>query len=188
MNANVETQKLTVAEFHHMEFDDADTHLYELLDGDLVRKKAPSPQHQLVLGELAFSLHTYVKQQQLGEILFAPVDVFLDEYTAPQLDLVFVPQSNASIITRDGVMGIPALVVEVISPSSVYRDRVTKKELYARFGVQEYWLVDSADGFIEIVTLQEGRYQLLSAASTEEGQLTSGVLPGLTLDLNALFV
>lgn len=121
-------------------------------------------------------------------MLFAPVDVFLNEYTAPQPDLVFVPQNNASIITHDGVMGVPALVVESISPSSVYRDRVTKKELYARFGIQEYWLVDPADSFIEILVLQQGQYHLLSAASAEEGQLISGVLPGLVLDLKALFV
>ncbi|GAA4394441.1 hypothetical protein GCM10023187_00240 [Nibrella viscosa] len=140
------------------------------------------------MAELYDQVKAFVKQAQLGRVLFAPVAVFLDEYTAPQPDLVFVPLANASIITQDGVMGVPALVMEVISPSSVYRDRVTKKELYARFGVQEYWLVDPADSFIEIFTLQEGQYQLLSAASTEEGRLTSGVLPGLTLDLKALFV
>ncbi|GAA4394443.1 hypothetical protein GCM10023187_00250 [Nibrella viscosa] len=41
MNANAETRKLTVAEFHQMAFDDADTHQYELLDGDLVKRKPP---------------------------------------------------------------------------------------------------------------------------------------------------
>jgi Uma2 family endonuclease len=68
-----------------------------------------------------------------------------------------------------------------------YRDRVTKKALYERFGVQEYWLVDPADNFIEIYALTDSEYKLLSAASVEEGQLASGVLPGLVLDLNALF-
>lgn len=43
INADIDTRKLTVAEFHQIEFDDADTHLYELLDGDLVKKKAPLP-------------------------------------------------------------------------------------------------------------------------------------------------
>ena len=48
----VEIRKLTVAEFHQMEFDDNDTHLYELLDGELVKKKAPAPRHQLILASL----------------------------------------------------------------------------------------------------------------------------------------
>ena len=48
----VEIRKLTVAEFHQMEFDDTDTYLYELLDGELVKKKAPAPRHQLILASL----------------------------------------------------------------------------------------------------------------------------------------
>jgi Uma2 family endonuclease len=84
-------------------------------------------------------------------------------------------------------MGPPTMVVEVISPTSVYRDRVTKKALYERFGVQEYWLVDPADAYIEIFTLTNGRYELPSAASVQEGTLTSTVLAGLALDLVGLF-
>ncbi|CCH55506.1 hypothetical protein BN8_04767 [Fibrisoma limi BUZ 3] len=187
MALHVETRKLTVAEFHRMEFDDNDTHLYELLDGELVKKKAPTPKHQLILSELYDQIKAFVKQQQIGYVLFAPVDVFLDDYNSPQPDLVFVDKTKADLITNDGIVGVPTLVVEVISPSSVYRDRVTKKALYERFGVPEYWLVDPADEYVEIFTLVDGQYQLLSAASLEEGQLTSNVLTGLTLDLKSLF-
>ena len=184
----VEIQKLTVAKFHQLEFPDNDTHLYELLDGELVKKKAPSPRHQLILAELYDQVKAFVRQQpQPGKVLFAPVDVFLDDSNAPQPDLVYLSPDKVSLVTSDGVMGAPNLVVEVISPSSIYRDRVTKKALYERFGVPEYWLVDPADNFIEIYTLTDGYYKLLSAASVEEGQLSSGVLPGLVIDLNALF-
>ena len=187
MVATVDTRKLTVAEFHAMDFDDTDTHLYELLDGELVKKKAPSPKHQLILAELYDQIKAFSKQHQLGQVLFAPVDVFLDEFTAPQPDLVFLDKSKTNLITNDGVMGTPSLLVEIISPSSVYRDRVTKKDLYERFGVQEYWIIDPADEFIEIYALTDGRYQLLSAASVEEGQLVSNVLEGIILDMAGLF-
>ena len=184
----IDIQKLTVAEFHQMEFGDDDTHLYELLDGELVKKKAPAPRHQLILAELYDQVKAFVRQQpQPGKVLFAPVDVFLDDNTAPQPDLVYLAPDTLNLITRDGVMGAPTLVVEVISPSSIYRDRVTKKALYERFGVPEYWLVDPGDNFIEIYVLTDGQYKLLSAASVEEGRLSSGVLPGLAPDLNALF-
>ena len=184
----VEIRKLTVAEFHQMEFDDNDPHQYELLDGELVKKKAPNPRHQLILAELYDQVKAYVRQQsQPGKVLFAPIDVFLDDNSAPQPDLVYLAPDKVNLVTSDGVMGAPTLVVEVISPSSIYRDRVTKKALYERFGVQEYWLVDPADNFIEIYALTNGEYKLLSAASVEEGQLSSAALPGLTLDLNALF-
>lgn len=189
----VEIQKLTVAEFHQLEFPDDDTHLYELLEGELVKKngpafRAPAPRHQLILAELYDQLKAFVRQQpQPGKVLFAPVDVFLDDNSAPQPDLVYLTPDKVSLVTSDGVMGVPNLLVEVISPSSIYRDRVTKKALYERFGVPEYWLVDPADNFIEIYALTDGQYKLLSAASTEEGQLSSDVLPELVLDLTALF-
>lgn len=123
----------------------------------------------------------------MGEVIFAPVHVFLDEYNSPQPDLVYVDKTKADLITNDGIVGVPTLVVEVISPSPVYRDRVTKKALYERFGVQAYWLVDPADEYVENFTLVEGQCQLLSAASLEEGQLTSNVLTSLPLELKNLF-
>ncbi len=76
---------------------------------------------------LSFALHQFVLAGKLGEVLFAPVDVFLDDVNAPQPDLVFVATAQADIITTHGVEGVPTLVVEVISPTSVYRYRVTKK-------------------------------------------------------------
>ena len=187
MVANVAIDKLTVAEFHQMEFDENDTYLYELLDGELVKKKAPAPRHQRILRDLSFAIHQFVMAGKLGEVLFAPVDVFLNEYNAPQPDLVFVAQNQIDLITNDGTMGVPTLVVEIISPSSIYRDRVTKKALYEQFGIQEYWLIDPADNYIEIFVLTDGEYKLRSAASLEEGQLVSVILPGLTIDLVALF-
>ena len=132
-------------------------------------------------------MHTLTQGKNLGTVLFAPIDVFLDEHTSPQPDVVFISSDRLSLITNDGIMGVPTLVAEVISPSSIYYDRVTKKQLYERFGVQEYWLVDPADAYIEMYTLQNGRYELLSAASLTEGSLTSSVLPDLALDLAVLF-
>ena len=188
METLTDVRKLTVAEFHDMEFDDDDPYLYELLDGELVRKRAPAPRHQLILASLFYQVATYNRQlPQPGQLLFAPVDVFLDEYSAPQPDLVYVGSDRLDLITKDGIMGPPTMVAEIISPSSIRYDRVTKKELYERFGIPEYWLIDPAGASIEIHTLREGRYELLSAASTTEGSLSSAVLPGLVLDLAALF-
>ncbi len=187
MEAAVATDQMTVAEFHQLEFDDNDPFLYELLDGELVKKNAPAPRHQLILAELYDQIKADVKFGQLGIVLFALVDVFLSDTDAPQPDLVFIETLRANIITNDGVMGAPTIVVEVISPSSVFRDRVTKKRLYQQHGVQEYWLIEPADDFIEIFALTDGRYDLLSAASPDEGQLFSNVLPGFVPDLRALF-
>lgn len=187
MEPLTETRKLTVTEFRRMEFADDDPYLYELLDGDLVKKNAPAPRHQRIVRDVSFAMHSFVQVKNLGTVLFAPVNVFLDDITSPQPDVIFVSTDRLNLITNDGIMGVPSLVVEVISPSSIYHDRVTKKQLYERFGVPEYWLIDPADAYIEIYSLQNARYELLSAASLIEGELTSGVLSGFFLDLPALF-
>ena len=188
METLTEVRKLTVAEFHQMDFADDDPYLYELLAGELVKKNAPAPRHQLILAELYDQTKTFVRAKNLGSVLFAPVDVFIDDHTTPQPDLIFVGADRLNLITNDGIMGVPTLVAEVVFPSSIYHDRVTKKRLYERFGVVEFWLIDpAADAYIEVYTLTDGRYELLSAASLIEGSLTSNVLPGLALDLAQLF-
>lgn len=118
-------------------------------------------------------------------MFFAPVDVVLDEKNVVQPDLVFVSTANAVILERRGVMGAPDLVVEIISPTSLRRDRYEKRELYARFGVKEYWLADVANRSIEILSLQNGGYRLLTCA-TNKGKIRSEILPGFELDLASL--
>lgn len=170
-----------------MEFDEDDRSLYELIEEKLVGRKAYSPRHQSVTGSLSTAIHAFASENRSGEVLPGPLDVILDDHTGLQPDLVYLGLSKTHFITQNNIMGAPTLVVEVISPSSIYRDRVTKKALYECFGIQEYWLVDPADNFIEIYALTDGQYRLLSAASIDEGQLSSGVLSGLVLDLNVLF-
>src|SRR5438034_8433140 len=92
-------------------------------------------------------------------------------------------QRNAGIIQRRAIFGTPDLLVELISPSSVRRDRYEKKDLYARFGVKEYWIGDPANKALEILTLKEGRYELHYCAE-EKGKLASLVLAGLEFDLS----
>ena len=187
MIAETGVKKMTVAEFRELDVADDDTFFYELIDGDLVKRNAPTPKHQDILSELNDQIKPFVKQNQLGRVFFAPVDVFLDENSAPQPDYVFVSKNSEHIITGNGIEGVPTLVIEIISPTSIVRDRFTKKNLYERFGVPEYWLVDPQNQEIEIYALRDNRYELLSAATVLEGELMSNVLTGLVLNVKALF-
>jgi Uma2 family endonuclease len=185
----VAIEKITVEAYRAMEFDENDltSYTYELIDGDIVKRNAPTPQHQRYSRLITKALDAFVTTNQSGEIFYSPIDVFLDDENAPQPDILFVPNAQAHIVTKNGIEGIPPLVVEIISPSSAYRDRVTKRALYERVGVAEYWLVDPVELLVEIFTLAEGRYQLLSAATPTEGILASIVLPGLVVDVAVLF-
>lgn len=187
METIVSHKKVSVSEFREMLFDDEDDYYYEIIDGEMIRKSAPAPLHQEVSKNLLFVLESFNRQHKNGKLFYAPIDVFLNEYNKPQPDLVFVAQSRQAIITNDGIMGVPDLIIEIISPSSILRDRIEKKNLYERMGVQEYWLVDPQYEAIEIYTLQNNRYELYSAATTLEGELKSALFAGLLINLSEVF-
>ncbi|MBR1885284.1 MAG: Uma2 family endonuclease, partial [Schwartzia sp.] len=60
----------------------------------------------------------------------------------------------------DGIYGAPDLVVEVLSPSTATRDKGTKKAVYERAGVLEYWIVDPLAKSIDVYHLRENRLEL----------------------------
>ncbi len=90
------------------------------------------------------------------------------------------------MVTAANVQGAPDLVVEILSPSSVERDRTLKRRLYARHGVREYWIVDTDARAATVLLLRDGGFE--TAATYGEGEtLKSPTLPGFALDVAALF-
>ena len=171
-------KRWTYEDYYRLE----DGQRHEVIDGNLLISPAPDTWHQNWLNDINIFLSQFVKQRSLGQIFIAPVDVVLDPENTVQPDIIFVSAANAGIIQRPAIFGTPELLVELISPSSVRRDRYDKKDLYARFGVKEYWIGDPANKSLEILTLKEGRYDLHCAAEVQ-GKLTSLVLAGLEFDL-----
>ena len=159
-----------------------DDQRYEIIDGNLLMAPSPDSWHQDWSRKLFRLMDQFVTRNKLGEVYYAPFDVVLDSDNTVQPDLIFVSSANLGIIKQRAIFGTPDLLVELISPSSVRRDRYDKKDLYARFGVKEYWIGDPANKSLEILTLKEGNYELHCAAE-EKGKLTSPMLAGLEFDL-----
>ena len=180
--------KITVDTFRGMYLEDTDTHYYELMEGEMIKRSAPATIHQSVLRNLCFVMDTFNRQNKSGVVLFAPIDVLLDDYNLLQPDLIFITNERKSLITKDGIKGAPDLVIEILSPSSVVRDRFAKKRIYQRSGVKEYWLVSPEYEEIEIFVLTNNVYEIFSAASKTEGKLESSVLKDMHLDLKQIFV
>ena len=176
-----QAKRWTYEEYYKLD----DNQRHEIFDGNLLMAPAPDTWHQSWLNDINLFLSQFVKRQKLGRIFIAPIDVVLDPENTVQPDIVFVSADNAGIIQRRAIFGTPDLLIELISPSSVRRDRYDKKELYARFGVKEYWIGDPANKSLEILTLKEGRYELYCAAETQ-GKLNSLVLAGLEFDLTEI--
>ena len=183
MNAVVENPEKVWTYEDYLTLDDGV--YFEIINGKALMSPAPELFHQRWAGKLYLAIQRHVESRKLGEIFFAPVDVVLDEKNVVQPDLVFVATAHSNLLERRGIMGAPDLVVEIISPRSLRQDRYEKRELYARFGVKEFWLADVANRSIEVLLLKSGGYQLLSCA-TDTGKIRSDVLPGFELDLAAL--
>lgn len=164
-----------------------DRQRYEILEGELFVSPAPSPFHQTIIVRLASLLHSYVEREQLGRVFVAPCDVLLADTTVVQPDILFVARERLGNITRRYVQGAPDLVVEVTSPWNPEYDAVAKRQLYAKFGIMHYWMLDSENPrLVELADPQDGAYRAertLTPAEVYEPKL----FPGLRVDLGRLF-
>ncbi|HEV3051620.1 MAG TPA: Uma2 family endonuclease [Longimicrobium sp.] len=132
-----------------------DGNRYEVIAGDLYVTPSPSPLHTRIAFQLASILEAFVARHDLGWVTPAPVDVLLgpDDYVQP--DVVFLRRERGAKITDRGIEVPPDLVVEVLSPSTAFRDRGLKRERYADFGVPEYWIIDPQAQRLEVYRLAE---------------------------------
>lgn len=162
-----------------------DDQRYEIIDGELLMAPAPDMWHQDWSRQLYRRIDGHVLSHQLGEVFYAPLDVVLDAENVVQPDIVFVAKANRPIMRRRAIFGAPDLLVELISPSSVRRDRYVKHRLYAQFGIREYWMADPANKALEVWKLQNQRFELHCMAE-EKGPISSLVLPGLAFDLSEI--
>jgi Uma2 family endonuclease len=176
-----QNKRWTYEEYYRLD----DEQRYEIINGELLMSPAPDTWHQDWLNQLNLLLTPFVKKKKLGRVFISPVDVVLDQENTVQPDLIFVASANVGIVQRRALFGVPDLLVEMVSPSSVRRDRYDKRELYARFGVKEYWIGDPANRAFEILTLAAGRYELHCSAE-ERGKVSSLLLKGFEFDLSEL--
>jgi len=165
-----------------------DGNRYELIEGELFVSRAARLPHQLVLANLQFALASYLKQNPIGRVVPGPGAVFSD-YDAVIPDLVFVRNESWDRIVADGrFVKAPDLVIEILSPGKVNheRDFLVKRQLYSRYEVEEYWIVDPENRTIEIYRQLEQSLARVSVARDDE-TLKSAVLPGLELEVRTLF-
>jgi len=129
----------------------------------------------------------YVMDHELGEVLTAPCGVRLPNQSVPvEPDILFIHKERLHIIGEKVIEGVPDLIVEILSPSSIGYDRETKFEVYQKAGVPEYWLVDYQHRIVEIFILTEGFYTLLGQYQMGD-QLMSKQLPGFEIAVDVIF-
>lgn len=158
---------------------------HELIDGELFVTPVPVTKHQTISFNLTLALGLFVRGESRGEVRVAPSGVRLHPDTLVIPDLCFVAQDRLRIIGEKTIDGPPDLVVEILSPGTRRRDLTIKRALYARFGVQEYWIVDPDARKVLVLALVESEYEPVPVG--DDGAIASRVLPDLVLTLDEVF-
>jgi Uma2 family endonuclease len=142
MKYEIETPPRTIMEVYKMLPEGT---LAELIDNTIYMSPSPVNKHQKILQSLFRKLSEQVEDNRKGELFIAPFDVYLDEQSnAVQPDIIIVLDENKGIVDTNGyIHGVPDILVEVLSPSNREYDLIKKRDLYERFGVKEYWIVDA---------------------------------------------
>lgn len=159
---------------------------YEIIDGELYMTPAPSTEHQDISFIIERLLYDFVSRQNLGYVYHAPIDVVFSMTEIIQPDIIFIQRDRREIVTKRNVVAAPDLVVEILSETSEVVDRTTKRALYEKHGVKEYWIVDPASRSIEQLVLKEGKFVLVGkfrVSQTMESQL----LKGLVISVEKIF-
>lgn len=158
---------------------------FELIEGALFVTPSPTPLHQMVSWRLSRLLDVAMPDPRVGLVFYAPLDVYFDDQNVLQPDLVVLLRDRIELVGEKNVQGPPSLAIEIVSPSTGGRDRGIKRDLYARYGVLEYWLVDpdarTVTIFGEFVDGHYGREEISSDVAT------SLIVPNLSANLTELF-
>jgi Uma2 family endonuclease len=158
---------------------------YEITEGVLYEMPGPNGEHStavmnLITLPLPFltSIGAYMRT--------APTDVFMSGTNLVQPDvLVVLPDGPAWVSTR-GVEGPPDLIVEVLPPSNGGHDTLTKRALYGRAGVREYWIVDPEARTVEVLAPVGDALHSRGVVSGE-ALVTSPLLPAVSFPASAVF-
>lgn len=163
---------------------------HELIDG--VHYVTPSPiyQHQRLLGRLYLAIGGFLEHHpELGEALLSPFDTVFSPWDVVEPDLLFVASDQPEIVTDKNIQGAPALVVEILSPSTRKRDEGIKRHLFDRGGVREYWLIDPKSDTVTVYRRgSDGSFPRVSQLGKKENAiLSTPLLPGFSLSIAKLF-
>lgn len=160
---------------------------FQLVENDLIMSPSPSLAHQLILGEFYDLIKGFIKTtNSQGLVVLSPMDVRFDNDNIFQPDLIYISKEKINEIVRDVIEGAPDLIIEILSPSNAYYDLRQKKDVYQKYGVKEYIIVDPIAFNCELYVLKGGEYQLDQKKEKNE-ILNSALLPGLTFDLSKIF-
>jgi Uma2 family endonuclease len=165
-----------------------DGNRYEVIEGELFVSSVPGLPHQLVSGNLFGPLRSYLESNPVGRVVSTP-GLILSQYSGVIPDLVFYTHARGEeIIANERLVAAPDIVIEILSPGreNISRDRIAKRQLYAKHGVNEYWIVDSENRSVEIYRRADQTLEF-AAILRNEDSVTSPLLTGFSCPVAKIF-
>lgn len=133
----------------------------ELIDGMIYLRAGASSAHQDTVLNIAFILKSRIKERNSS----------CHPRVAPY-DLKLFKGSDKNVVQPDVILycedELPCAVLEVLSDSTASKDKGVKKELYERFGIKEYFIVDTRVKIIDKYELHGGKYYYVKGFSIED--------------------
>jgi Uma2 family endonuclease len=161
---------------------------HEIIDGEHYVTPSPNTRHQSIAVNLTVALGSFLKVNPLGVVFTAPFDVVFSHFDVVEPDVLYISRERAGVLTDKHVSGAPDLVVEILSPGTRKTDEITKRNLYNRGDVREYWVIDPELDDVKIYRRIEGTFSRAAELALERGDaLTTPLLPGFSLPLRDLF-
>lgn len=172
--------KLTVDQYEALDESGAfeDDRRIELIEGMIVRMNSQTSAHAIVTSQLAFRLHDRLRDISSDLLACTNPTVVMPPHNAPDPDiLVALPPAGARYFPVEGV----ALIIEV-SRTTLHRDLTIKRDIYARAGVPEYWVVDVNTAVVNrSADPRDGEYRAEPPIPLA-GELCNLTMPDLAID------
>jgi prevent-host-death family protein len=163
---------------------------FEYIDGEIYLLASPNTSHQIVLGELYVVFYNWFHGTS-SQPMLAPFDITLkrnaENINVVQPDLMVICDLEANLNERDYYMGVPALVVEIISESTRNKDFIKKLDLYMSTGVGEYWIVNPLNREVSVYRFEENNI-VQNATFKKDETAVSYYFGGLEVSLGKVFV
>lgn len=190
MSLSKEKEKYTFADY--VKFPDSER--WEIIDGISYMQSAPTWQHQSISRELMLQFGEYLRNNQC-QVFAAPFDLRLPEIEEKDIEEevtnVYQPDllvvCDNSRLRGTGYYGVPSLIIEILSPSTVRIDRLLKFNIYEKVGVKEYWIVEPDTKLVNVFVLEDNKRYGRIELYTETDKVTVSIFPDLVVDLSKVF-
>ena len=136
---------------------------YEIIGGEKIMAPSPDWGHVNVSANLVGIIGVYARINKLGVAVSESFDVHFPDGSLYKPDFIFVSAANDRLYLeqrRNTLHGVPDMVAEVLSRSTMKRDLGIKKDIYELNGVKEYWIIDPWRETIDVYLLRDGKYEL----------------------------